>query len=82
MTVFLLILILILLWMPDGSSRSRYTRAEWDRIETDRAETEYLMEKRAREHKEAAARTRTFRRRVVHPDGRLEELAGREETFK
>ena len=81
MTVFLLILILILLWMPDGS-RSRYTRAEWDRIETDRAETEYLMEKRAREHKEAAARTRTFRRRVVHPDGRLEELAGREETFK
>ena len=81
MTVFLLILILILLWMPDGS-RSRYTRAEWDRIETDRAETEYLMEKLAREHKEAAARTRTFRRRVVHPDGRLEELAGREETFK
>ena len=79
MIVFLLIL--ILLWMPDGS-RSRYTRAEWDRIETDRAETEYLMEKRAREHKEAAARTRTFRRRVVHPDGRLEELAGREETFK
>ena len=75
------LLILILLWMPDGS-RSRYTRAEWDRIETDRAETEYLMEKRAREHKEAAARTRTFRRRVVHPDGRLEELAGREETFK
>lgn len=79
MIVFLLIL--ILLWMPDGS-RSRYTRAEWDRIETDRAETEYLMEKRAREHKEAVARTRTFRRRVVHPDGRLEELAGREETFK
>ena len=75
------LLILILLWMPDGS-RSRYTRAEWDRIETDRAETEYLMEKRAREHKEAVARTRTFRRRVVHPDGRLEELAGREETFK
>ena len=75
------LLILILLWMPDGS-RSRYARAEWDRIETDRAETEYLMEKRAREHKEAVARTRTFRRRVVHPDGRLEELAGREETFK
>ena len=78
--MIVLLLILILLFMPVGSRTPPDTsKRDWERQEADRAEAAYLES--LKKKKDTPVQTRTFRKRMVHPDGRLEEETGREETY-